>query len=658
MTLDLMLDSPQWLLGQLVASALKGGVLAAIAAFGLAVSKSAATTTRLLAWKIVLCGALATPFLSLLLPPLQIPLPAVISPTMQTTGKSLPSGTRIYYADGLQRQAEASPIKSEKFAPVGATSYSHTLELLVGRIPWPAVVVVVYCLIAVILLLRFAMGAALSQRLVRSAKKIDEPGLGQKIARMQSGTRVADSELIVVPLTVGMLRPTVLLPANWREWNDATLESVLAHEISHVARRDSLTQSIALLYRALFWFSPLSWWLERHITNLAEQCSDEAALSCGVDSRSYAQTLLKFLHTLQRAPGRVRWQGVSMANAGSAERRIERILACKGAVTMRLKKSAVVAAVALAIPVIYVTASARPRSMQEPTAPTTAPVAVQAAPRILPSPPAAPVIAGVPTPAVNPPGPAVAFAPTTPFAPVSSFARSQNGGSAPSSYSYAYGDDDEDRYVIVSGKTDSMTMSGSSQDMRHVDKLKKQISGDFIWFQRDEKSYIIRDQATVDRARKFWFEQAELGKKQAELGAQQEALGKQQEELGSHMEKIQVKVPDMTADLDKLKAELQALSSKGATADQVGRIQSEIGELQSKIGEVQSSAGEQQSKIGEQMSELGEKQSKLGEEQGKLGERQEAIAREASQKMKALLDEALKNGTAQPEPQNASGGTI
>ena len=195
------------------------------------------------------------------------------------------------------------------------------------------------------------------------------------------------------------------------------------------------------------------------------------------------------------------------------------------------------------------------------------------------------------------------------------------------------------------------------QDARHVEKLRKQIPGDFIWFQRDEKSYIIRDQATVERARKLWAPQQELGAKQEELGKQQEALGKQQEELGARMERIQVKVPDMTAELDKLRAELKSLSY-GATAEQVGRIQSEIGELQSKIGEVQSNAGEQQSKIGEEMGALGEKQGKLGEQQGELGRRQGELAKQAIRQMKDLLDEAIKKGTAQPEPQSSDAGTL
>ncbi len=54
---------------------------------------------------------------------------------------------------------------------------------------------------------------------------------------------------------------------------------------------------------------------------------------------TYARTLLGFFEALHAAPGRVWWQGVSMAKAGQAEQRLERILAWRGAVTMSLKKS-------------------------------------------------------------------------------------------------------------------------------------------------------------------------------------------------------------------------------------------------------------------------------------------------------------------------------
>ena len=163
--------------------------------------------------------------------------------------------------------------------------------------------------------------------------------------------------MISVPLTIGALRSTILLPDDWREWDDAKLDAVLAHEVSHVARGDALTQRLSLLHRAIFWFSPLAWWLDRHLGNLAEQASDEAALACGADRKDYARTLLEFFETLHAAPSRVWWQGVAMAKAGQAEKRLERILSWKGTITMGIKKSIAGALLALAVPIVYLVAS-------------------------------------------------------------------------------------------------------------------------------------------------------------------------------------------------------------------------------------------------------------------------------------------------------------
>ena len=59
-------------------------------------------------------------------------------------------------------------------------------------------------------------------------------------------------------------------------------------------------------------------------------------------------------------------------------------------------------------------------------------------------------------------------------------------------------------------------------------------------------------------------------------------------------------------------------------------------------------------KLGDEMGALGAQQGKLGEQQGELGRQQGELAQQASREMKKIFDEALKNGTAQPEPQ--SGG--
>jgi len=726
---------------QLLNPAARALALACAAGLGLVAFRVRSTTVRLFTWTVVLYGALAMPLLQQVVPPLPLAMPVFlryasswhaaaepapyqahvarsIAPVLTTVADEI-STKRSEPAHGASYAANVNPDSSASMAPRKLQPHRETLFITlpgtassVARpsawfsIHWSAVAAAVYLAVAFVLLVRFIVGLVLARRLTRASRLIDEPRVTMRLSsraadsRLSFVPRAGESELISVPVTTGTLRSTILLPTGWREWSDAKLDAVVAHELSHVVRRDALTQRLSLLHRAIFWFSPLAWWLDRHLADLAEQASDEAALACGADRRDYARTLLEFFEALQAAPGRVWWQGVSMAKAGQAEQRLERILSWKGAVAMSLKRS-IVALVALAIPAVYLAASARPANYdaepqhlhfaQEQTPPppsaptpgaethgTPAPEATppsepaEATPQAEPAPAPAAItgtvsgaISGVPPSAIapvalvspiSPPTEGVTvYPPSAALAPLAPLPRgawrgqsSSSGSSNGHGFSYHYGYDDNLRFVIVSGKTDSLTMSGSSIDAEHVEKLRKTIQGDFIWFQRDEKSYIIRDQAMIDRAKAFWSPQEELGRKQEELGKQQEALGKQQEEIGARMEQVRVNVPDMTADLEKLKAELKALNS-GATMEEVGHIQSEIGDLQSKIGDLQSQAGDQQSKLGEQMGALGEKQGKLGEQQGELGRLQGELAKQANRQMKQLLDEAITKSTAQPE---------
>jgi beta-lactamase regulating signal transducer with metallopeptidase domain len=769
MTPTTFVEASTTLLAQLASPAARALTLAAAAGLGLAAFRVKATHVRLITWTVVLYSALAMPLLGWLLPSLPVPTPSFVQSIVRSVRqnrnfhataeqasargsspaeaakrrKNAAQGVSLGIAQDIDRplrgqrltlaqaatlaaagvHASPSPLPSETPTTEAPPVPAATSKSFPASIPWSTVAAGIYLAVALFLLVRFFVGLAFSRRLLQASQIIDDPRLTASLASRAHASEltflppVAESEFISVPVTMGALRSTILLPVAWRDWDNAKLDAVVAHEVSHVARRDAFTQRLSLLHRAIFWFSPLAWWLDRHLANIAEQASDEAALSCGADRKRYATTLLEFFEALQTAPGRVWWQGVSMAKAGQAEKRVERILSWKGTVTMGFKKSGfkkaiAVAAVALAVPVVYLAASARPandngnpqhvylaQEQTPPPAPRPAP-APQAQPSSAPEPAAVPTqemtplpepsaqpelapaphaivgtitgtirggIVGVPPAAevapvapIAPIGPHAALSPMAPIVPVAPpsarvrvvkpvVVRDGNFSSHGRGYSYAYGYDDNQRFVIASGKTDTLTMSGSTEDAEHVQRLKKTIPGDFIWFERDEKSYIIRDQATIDRARKLWEPQEELGKKQEALGKQQEALGKQQEELGAKMEQVRVNVPDMTAELDKLKAELKQLSSS-ATMEQIGNIQSEIGELQSKMGELQSKAGEQQSKLGEQMGALGEQQGKLGEQQGKLGEQQGELARQATRQMKQLLDEAITKGTAQPEP--------
>ncbi len=652
-------------------SAVRVICVACFVALVLAAFRVKTTSLRLFAWKSVLIVALAMPILGLFLPPTLIPLPSWLQ-TGSSAQAELPLETSVT-AEHTVAQRAAIPLprkvattdESKTAAPVAVQSAVTRFSI---PIDWRKAATATYVVVALFLVCRLIIGWFFSRKLVRASQAVNDPRIRGIInahgSALDATLTVAESGLISVPVTVGALRSTVLLPAQWREWDDTRLEAVIAHELSHVTRHDALMQHASLLHRAIFWFSPFAWWLDRHLAALAEQASDEAALATGADRNDYARILLGFFEALQTAHGRVWWQGVSMANGGNAEKRLERILSWKGAVPMGVRKSLVLAIVILAVPVVYLAASAHPTAAQgDPANIVRAQTAAPTAPSSLPGTSAVPAVApvpGVPAPGSvgAPAAPTAAIAPIPPMAEYRGSLGQTSGTSSGPGYSYAYGYDDEDRFVIVSGKSNAYTMSGSTQDIHHVERLKKQIGGDFIWFQRDEKSYIIRDQATIDRAKAFWAPEEELGRKQEELGKQQEALGKQQEELGKKQEQVRVSVPpDLTAKLDALKAKLQKLGPT-ATMDQIGDLQSEIGDLQGQIGEIQGRAGEQQGKLGEEQGKLGEQQGKLGEEQGKLGEEQGRLAEEAVKKTRALFDECIKNGKAQPEQESSGGASL
>ena len=664
------------LLLQLGIAAARTTILAAFAGLLLSAFRVKATHVRLFTWTAVLYAGLGMPLLGRMLPSLQIPVPfaAPNAPTKVVTDVSPTTATPVRQFT-LQ---EIEPATAPSIFPSNPASLSKPQASWSSRfssLPWTAVALGGYLAIAMYLLVRLVIGVVVARRLVRRSITIQDSRLTGLIRHLNSRciAKIVESRSVSVPLTVGVIRPTILLPISWREWDDAKLGGVLTHEMSHITRHDCWSQYLALIHRAVFWFSPLSWWLNRQIIELAEQASDEEALARGADQNSYARMLLGFLETIQAAPGRVRWQGVSMASSGRAEKRLEKVLAWTGDKKMATKKSAFIAVVVLAIPVSYLVAAGRPvKAAAAADTVTVAQDQAPAAPAQQPAPPpamdTAPAIA-VPPQAPNtgsgdvaPAAPANADSAAPPSSPdVAVAAQSQEDqdtrGSRHRGFWYRYGYDDEQRFVIVSGKSDGFTMSGSGEDARHAERLKQRISGDFIWFERDEKSYIIRDQATVDRARALWAPQEELGKKQAALGKQQEALGKQQEELGRRMQAVRVKVPDMTAELDKLKAELQQLGPD-ATVEQIGRIQSEIGRLQSKIGRIQSDAGDEQGKVGEEMGALGAKQGELGRQQGELGRQQGELAEKANREMKQLLDDAIKKGTAQPESAESGGASL
>ncbi len=381
MNIPAALDASSSFLVRLIDPAVRSFALACIASGALALCRAKNVALRLSVWRTILVVALAMPFLALLMPPLPVSVPfaqkfsRLQSPAITLTPAARRTGTLAAAATANSAPAPAAAIPAFNYTAAPLRNYSRptppaALEAAIESRRTPlsrmAIAGMIYATVTIFFLARLILGTRFGRRLDRNSHSIDDPGALARLhffaraAHLRAAPRLAESEFLSVPVTFGIKHPSILLPATWREWEPAELDAVLVHEISHVARRDALTERLSLLHRAIFWFSPLSWWLDRRLAELAEEASDDAALGAGADRTRYAETVLGFFAVLEAAPGRVWWQGVAMASTGQAEKRVDRILEWKGSVAMQLRKPVVVGVVLLAIPLVGLTAAFRP----------------------------------------------------------------------------------------------------------------------------------------------------------------------------------------------------------------------------------------------------------------------------------------------------------
>jgi beta-lactamase regulating signal transducer with metallopeptidase domain len=197
-----------------------------------------------------------------------------------------------------------SPLTAEEGSEAPPAASNHTID-------WLMVATGLYLAVAGALLIRLLIGLALAWHLWRAARPLNEDWAQEARVRM--------SDVLAMPVTIGR---TILLPADCSTWSAAKQCAVLSHERSHVACRDFQVLLLARLNRAIFWFSPLSWWLLCELAELAEIISDEAAMAATGDAPAYAGILLDIARNARPTSF-----GIAMARPHTVSRRVERILA-------------------------------------------------------------------------------------------------------------------------------------------------------------------------------------------------------------------------------------------------------------------------------------------------------------------------------------------
>ena len=587
----------------------------------------------------------------------------------------------------LSDEYEAASTVETISAPVVPAASAVKASPVAQASPWNAarirsLAINAYLTVVALLLLRALAGLSIAFRVWRRAKQVADFAADGHL-------HVRVSRDLATPVTIGS---TILLPAAYLEWDEAKLRVVLAHEGSHVRQGDFYLQLLAAVHVAVFWFSPLGWWLQRKLSELGEALSDRAGLEQAKDPASYAQILLEFAAMPRTNPYAGALTGVAMARSSNLSSRIERILNDR---RFRLeflggRRHAFLTALLVPVALVAVVACIRiVPSVEAAQAPKIAPVNGQVTGQVSgqvtgsvtgeltgevtgeiapsapdqvstvnlaqSSAPAAPVLAPPPVP------PAADLEPPTP--PEAIEAQDAVAPPAPGRKHGTHiwiNNGDDDSFAIVHENGDgTMHWNGEyNNDLGRLrDKLK--LKGDYIWFEHDGKSYVVTDPAMVGQAEQMFKGDPELERQMKMLEDKQKVWEKKMKELEPEMEKAKLPGPEFAEQMAKLNAQLAELQTdkfkkmteqmnKEFSQEKIGELQEKVGEIQSQLGEIQGRIGERQGEIGEKQGAIGEKMGELGEQMGQIGEKQGQIAEEAARKLRSILDQAVKDGKAKP----------
>jgi beta-lactamase regulating signal transducer with metallopeptidase domain len=112
--------------------------------------------------------------------------------------------------------------------------------------------------------------------------------------------RVLRSDTCRMPMSWGIFRPVILIPACTARWPVQQRRDILAHELAHVKRRDALTDLLARFACVVFWFNPLVWMAFNRLRVNRERACDDWVLRTGTRPSMYARHLVDVARIVRR----------------------------------------------------------------------------------------------------------------------------------------------------------------------------------------------------------------------------------------------------------------------------------------------------------------------------------------------------------------------
>jgi bla regulator protein blaR1 len=178
---------------------------------------------------------------------------------------------------------------------------------------------------------------------------------GREIASLRRVQRAGDvrraievrlSSGFLEPGIFGIFRPRLVWPEGVSEQlSDEQLDAIVAHEVSHLRRRDNLAAAVHMLVQSIFWFHPLVWWLGGRLVEERERACDQEVLDSGAEPRVYAESILKICEFCLQSP----LPCVSGVTGADLKQRIVGIMSHRSARRLNLPRKLLLVGTAFAV---------------------------------------------------------------------------------------------------------------------------------------------------------------------------------------------------------------------------------------------------------------------------------------------------------------------
>lgn len=318
--------STAWL--PFVETVLKVTLLLALAGLASLALRRSSAALRHLVWTLALSGALVVPGLTLVLPKWEVPLFRAAAPVATVHADRQPAPRALRFPG------------AHRAAPPQADAAGRVADSLEGVSEGPGVrsaaswLVMAWLVGAAVLVAKALVGTAAAAWMTRrtpSASGAPWLPLARDLARALHITprlRFRRSGRARMPLATGIVRPSIVMPADADTWPVTRLRVVLLHELAHVKRRDCLTHALAQIACALHWFNPLVWVAVRHLRIERERACDDLALSAGMRGSDYAGELLEMARSMRGGtyPAVLSGAALGMAHRSQLEGRLIALL--------------------------------------------------------------------------------------------------------------------------------------------------------------------------------------------------------------------------------------------------------------------------------------------------------------------------------------------